>query len=43
MDGENSQTEADDFEYSQQNFSDFDDDATQLPDPSYSLPAYNGA
>ena len=38
MDGENSQTEADGFEYSQQNFSDVDDDATQLPD----LPAYNG-
>ena len=39
MDGENSQTEADGFEYSQQNFSDVDDDATQLLD----LPAYNGA
>ena len=28
---------------SQQNFNDVDDDATQLPDPSHSLPAYNGA
>lgn len=40
--GENSTTEADSFEYSQQNFSE-DDDATQLPGPAYDLPAYNGA
>ena len=38
-DGENSQSEADGFEYSQQNFSDVDDDATQLPGPPHNLPA----
>ena len=40
---DNSQTDADAFEYSQRNFSDDDDDATQLPDRPYNLPSYNGA
>ena len=39
---ENSMTDADSFEYSQQNFSD-DDDATQLLGTPYDLPPYNGA
>ena len=39
--GENSE---DNLEYSQQqHFSDDDDDATQLPDHPYNLPAYHGA
>ena len=38
--GEKSQSETDDFEYSQQNT---DDDATQLPCPPYNLAAYHGA
>ena len=41
-DGENSE-DSSDLEYTQQQHFSDDDDATQLPDPLYNLPAYHGA